>query len=89
MTDNWISPYKMDYRDVKPEHFKDARVYGNSKPGWEVPREQARLAYQNWVKSVRNTTGQQNFRRNKEANVARVFHNNAIPSYDEEEETED
>ncbi len=60
-----VNPYEMYFRDVRPYHFRDARLYDPdiTEQGWCIPSRTARQKYQRWLKSVRKNPGWETFRR--------------------------
>ena len=59
------NPYIMNRHQVRPRHFRDARLYNPdiNEPGWEIQRRPARLRYRRWVESVRKNPGWEGFNR--------------------------
>lgn len=63
--DNFPNPYRMNRRDVRISHFKDARIYDSdiNEPGWQIPTWVARKKYRQWLRSIRKIPGWEGFRR--------------------------
>lgn len=61
----YVNPWEKEPQFVKPEHFKEARLYDSDiiESGWEVPRHFARKMYRRWLSNVRSREEYTNFRR--------------------------
>ena len=61
----FVNPYKMNPYDVKPWHFRDARLYDKQikESGWEIQRSHANKKYRQWVCKIRKFPEMRNFHR--------------------------
>lgn len=61
----FMDPYFMNIHDVKPIHFRDARIYDPEikGDGWRISARSAQKKYRNWLGRVRSRDGYYLFRR--------------------------